>query len=481
MNEGISGIWEAALGLALIAFQVAGIYLTGKVLLGHRSTQGTIAWALSLLLLPLAAVPLYLVFGRNRLPDYIRVRRRADAQFEVENPADVAHPEAFLGKAGSPAEKWRILHQLAKQSACDGNALRFLFSGQETFDSILDGLAGARDYILFQFFIFRDDETGRRFLNVLQERARAGVTVYFLVDAIGSRQLGRRFYRDLAESGIRYGVFKPGRTWRGRLRLNFRNHRKLVVVDGREAWVGGNNVGREYLGKDPRFGPWRDTHAHLRGPAVNPVQLTFMEDWYWTNREMLHLNWQAVIRHPENSRVHCLATGPADPTDACTLAYVHMINQAQNRLWIHTPYFVPSEEVVVALQLAALRGVDVRVLLPGRFDKWLVWLCSYYFSSLGRLANVRFYRYNTGFFHSKLLLVDEDMVSVGTVNFDNRSFQINFEITLLVEDPALARHCRRQMESDFANATLDPVNPLANKSLLFNLAARAARLLSPVL
>ena len=477
----LSGLWEAGLAGTLVLFQLGGLILAGKVLLGNRSTQGTIAWALSLLLLPLAAVPLYLVFGRNRLPSYVRVRRRADAQFEIENPADTRHPEARRSIAEPSHHRWDILEGLAKQPPSGGNTLRFTFSGEETFDGILDDLAQAQAYILFQFFIFRDDCLGERFLAVLKERARAGVKVFFLVDAIGSRHLNGRFFRDLEACGIPYGLFKPGRSWRGRMRINFRNHRKIVVVDGRVAWIGGNNVGREYLGEDPRFGPWRDTHVRLEGPGVNPVQLTFMEDWYWTNREMLHLNWRAAHPHPRNSRVHCLATGPADVDNACTLAYVHMINQAQQRLWIHTPYFVPSEEVVVALQLAALRGVDVRVLLPGRFDKWLVWLCSFYFSSLSQLDKVGFYRYKDGFFHSKLLLVDEDLVSVGTVNFDNRSFHINFEITLLLEDRSLARQCREQMEKDFANATRDPVDPLAGKSLLFKLAARAARLLSPVL
>lgn len=481
MQTPLSGLWEAGIAAAFVLIQLGGILLAGKVLLGNRSTQGTIAWALSLILLPLAAVPLYLVFGRNRLPGYVRVRRRADAQFEVENPAETLHPQTPDASAGHGHRKWRILEGLAKQPPSNGNGLTFTFSGKDTFEGMLSDLAQARAYILFQFFIFRDDALGQRFLAVLKERAKAGVKVYFLVDAIGSRQLKGCLFRDLEASGIHYGIFKPGRSWRGRMRLNFRNHRKIVVVDGRLAWVGGHNVGREYLGEDPRFGPWRDTHARLQGPAVNPVQLTFMEDWYWTNREMLRLDWRAAAPDPQDARVHCLATGPADVDNACTLAYVHMINQAQHRLWIHTPYFVPSEEVVVALQLAALRGVDVRVLLPGKFDKWMVWLCSYYFSSLSQLNKVGFFRYRDGFFHSKLLLVDEELVSVGTVNFDNRSFHINFEITLLLEDPRLARQCRAQMERDFANAIRDPVDPLAERSLFFKLAARAARLLSPVL
>jgi len=177
----------------------------------------------------------------------------------------------------------------------------------------------------------------------------------------------------------------------------------------------------------------------------------------------------------------CLATGPADHRDTCTLAHVHLINQARHRLWIHSPYFVPGEEVIVALQLASLRGVDVRVVMPSRRDHHLVWLCSFYFSSLPQLDKVRFFRFTKGFFHSKMLLVDDELVSVGTVNFDNRSFRINFEITLLLQDAQAIAACRAQMEHDFARSIEDPVDPLAERGLAFRLAARGARLLSPLL
>jgi cardiolipin synthase len=218
-----------------------------------------------------------------------------------------------------------------------------------------------------------------------------------------------------------------------------------------------------------------------RSFRINFEMTLILEDWFWVNREMLDLAWKTAQAQPANIRALCLATGPADSEDNCTLAYVHMINQARHRLWIHSPYFVPSEEVIIALQLAAMRGVDVRILLPGIFDKWLVWISSFYFSSSPRLRKVRFYRYKTGFFHSKMLLVDDELVSVGTVNFDNRSFRINFEMTLILEDRGLADECREQMERDFQEAIEDPDDPLAAKSFAFRLAAHTVRLLAPLL
>jgi cardiolipin synthase A/B len=474
-------VWEIALAAVIVIIQVAGLVLAARVVLSDRSTHGTIAWVLSLLLLPLVAVPVYVVFGRNRLSSYVRSRRRVDEEFERAHELDPKHPAGGLDAADSAFSKWKILEDLTKIPLSRGNKVSYLFSGPETYASIHEGIQRAREYVLFQFFIFRDDAEGRRFVELLKAKAQDGVNVRFLIDAIGSRHLPRSFFRELERAGVETGVFLPGRTLRGPMRINFRNHRKVVVVDGREAWLGGHNIGIEYVGGQPIFGNWRDTHVHVLGPVVNAIQLAFKEDWYWVTRKMPELNWQAAPVQPDDVRALCLSTGPADSEDACTLAYVHMINQAQWRLWIHSPYFVPSEEVIVALQLATLRGVDVRVVLPSRFDQRLVWMSSYYFSSLPRLRKVRFFRYQKGFFHSKMLLVDDELVSVGTVNFDNRSFRINFEITLILQDQRLAEECRLQMEKDFAGSVEDPVDPLAARSIAFRLAARSARLLSPVL
>ncbi len=476
------GIWEYGGATILLLFQIAGFFVAGRVLLSNRSTQGTIAWGLSLIMLPLVAVPLYLLFGRNRLHSYIEARRKVDREFARTHPLEPEHANrSGISSQDDDKFDWHVLQDLAKAPLSIGNEVDFHFTGRDTFDSMIKGIEKAEDYVLFQFFIFRNDEEGMLFAEALKKKAAEGVKVFFLVDGLGSGQLNRAFFRELEHSGVETGRFIPGRTIRGRLRVNFRNHRKVIIVDGKEAWIGGHNIGREYVGNKPEIGPWRDTHVHVRGPVLNAIQMAFLQDWFWVTRKMPSLNWGAPSTTQGNVHALCLATGPTDPEDTCTLAYVHMINRAKKRLWIHSPYFVPADEVIVALQLAAMRGVDVRILMPSQRDHLLVWLSSFYFSALPQLNKVRFFRYNHGFFHSKMMLVDDDLLSVGTVNFDNRSFRINFEITLLLEDSDTIRSCYEQMKKDFLNATEDPVDPLAKRNLFFKLAARGSRLLSPLL
>lgn len=474
-------LWDRGLWTALFVLQVAGIVLAARVVMANRSTQGTVAWVLSLLLISPAAVPAYAFLGRNRLDTYVAARRRVDQQL-LQQEGITAESTALQPKRLQRARlPWRVIENLAKAPFTDGNRCQLYFSGDTTFDALEAALAGATECILFQFFIFREDEIGHRFAEVLKARARAGVRVCFLVDAIGSRKLSRAFLRDLQAAGIETASFLPGRTWRGRLRINFRNHRKIVVIDSREAWLGGNNIGLEYTGRDPAFGHWRDTMLQVCGPVVTAIQMAFMEDWYWVTRRLPQVRWDGARPQPGGAPAVCLATGPVDREDSCILAHVHLINKARHRLWIHSPYFVPADEIISALQLAALRGVDVRVLLPSTADRKLVWLCSYYYSSLPQLRGVRFFRYKKGFFHSKMVLVDDRIASIGTVNFDNRSFRINFEITLLSLDPHVLRTCHEQMLRDFADAREDSHNPLGERGLAFRLAAHSSRLISPLL
>jgi cardiolipin synthase len=300
--------------------------------------------------------------------------------------------------------------------------------------------------------------------------------------------LSAAYVAQLHDAGILVFPFNTTQGAGNRFRLNFRNHRKIVVIDGRVAYVGGHNVGDEYLGKHPTLTPWRDTHVAVRGPVVQFVQVSFAEDWLWATGstpdwrqgEQHELNWDPEKAPEGDMLALCLPTGPADNLETCTLFTLLAINSARERLWIVSPYFVPDEQLMSALQLAGLRGVDVRLLIPEKPDQQLVYYSSFSYLEDAEKAGVKIYWYQKGFLHQKVMLVDDKFSSIGTVNFDNRSMRLNFEITMLIGDEEFASEVEDMLEDDFANSRPASATEYTDSSLLFRFAVRVARLLAPV-
>ena len=253
-----------------------------------------------------------------------------------------------------------------------GNSADLLIDGEATFTSLFEGIDQAKDYLLLQFFIVRNDALGNRLQHHLIKAAQRGVRVYFLYDEVGSRKLNDGFLNEMIKEGIEVKAFRSSRGFKHRFQLNFRNHRKIAVVDGKQGWVGGFNVGVEYLGQNPRHGPWRDTHLALGGPCVLGLQEAFWEDWHWATGEVITLNWHAESHPQDDHHVVIVPSGPADKQDTASLLIQQLIHSANERLWVTSPYFVPDQGVQDALRLAAMRGVDVRVMIPERPDHLLV-------------------------------------------------------------------------------------------------------------
>jgi cardiolipin synthase len=253
-----------------------------------------------------------------------------------------------------------------------------------------------------------------------------------------------------------------------------------MVVDGRVAWIGGHNVGDEYLGRDPEFGHWRDTHVRIEGPAVLAAQLSFAEDWYWATDRQLDVNWNPVPSHEGDLPVLIVPSGPADELETASLMFVHAINSATERIWIASPYFVPDEPVVSALQLAGLRGVDVRILIPNKADHLGVYLAAFSYLDEAGSTGVKFYRYLDGFLHEKVMLIDRSFATIGTANFDNRSFRLNFEITAVIADQDFAAQVECMFEDDFATSRLMDPGEYDRKPWWFRFGVRLARLTAPV-
>lgn len=468
------------LGLeALVAFYLLGIAHILHALMHARTSQGAIAWVVSLIAMPFFAIPLYWMLGRSKFSGYVRARRGNDA--ELRKLAADMH-ERLQGYAVDLPEEdvfERAAEELGGLPFTRGNELELLIDGQETFDRLFAEIAAAKENICVNFYIVKNDKVGGKFQRALIDKAREGVKVFFLFDEIGSHKLSSTFLGELRDAGVECESFGANRRWWSRLQLNFRNHRKIVVIDGAMAFIGGLNVGDEYLSGDKDFGDWRDTHLLLKGPAVEAVQLVFMEDWFWACDRVPELLWcQEDL--PSNQTAAIIPTGPADPVDSWKLLVAEAANTAREKLWITSPYFVPDEGVMTALQLAALRGVDVRVLLPEKADHLLVWLSAFTYYEQSIPFGVKLYRYQRGFLHQKVMLIDEKLAAVGTANLDNRSFRLNFEITAFVSDGKFIGEVREMLEEDFAGSVLVKVEEFTEKPFLFRAACRAARLTAPV-
>ena len=482
--------WRRRHRKKLIAAFVVTMHTLGAIssiqaIMSTRTPQGAIAWAVSLNTFPYVAVPAYWVFGQSRFDGYEFVRQKEMlAKSATENRVIQAlREQEMMAEPRSEREEaqLRLLESLSLLPLTRYNDVDLLIDGQATFDAIIEAIESAEEYVLFQFYIIRDDELGNRIQEALLAKAVEGVRVYVQYDALGSLDLPPSYVEELRDGGVEVSAFKTAGGWGNPFRINFRNHRKIVVIDGREAFVGGHNVGDEYLGKHPELTPWRDTHVALRGPVVLATQVSFVEDWLWATGEEIHeLHWTPERAPQGDVAAMCFPTGPADELETGTLLMLDAINVARKRIWIATPYFVPDEQFVSALQLASLRGVEVKVLIPENNDDRLVDLTSYSYLEEGDAAGIEFYRYQPGFMHQKVVLVDDEISMVGTANFDNRSMRLNFEVTMLIVNADFAREVETMLQADFEKSL--PVTPKAytESSAPFRFMVRTARLLAPV-
>ncbi|MGA3171519.1 MAG: cardiolipin synthase [Chthoniobacteraceae bacterium] len=464
-----------------IFVEVVAIATAFDALMHARTPQGAVAWCIGLVTFPFIALPMYWILGRTQFGAYLRAIE--EARTENEKRIDAVHTaqEPYIvafDAARNPLEY--ALDRLTPRCFTRGNRAELLVDGEATFGAIFEAIGKAREYVLVQTFTIRDDDLGGRLKAALLDRAAHGVRVHLLYDAIGCHALPARYVEELRAGGCRAEPFGTGYLTH-RYQINFRNHRKIVVVDGRVAFVGGHNYGDEYLGKNPRLGYWRDTHIRIEGPAVLEVQAVSLEDWYWVTRETPEMNWQPQAAADRGMPILPLETGPVRRMETCTIYFHQLIAEARSRLWIASPYFVPDEGIVNALQAAALRGVDVRIMLPLRPDHLVVWLASFSYLEQMDAAGVKVYRYEKGFLHEKVAVVDDGLAVVGTANFDNRSARLNFELSIIVSDPGFNRQVAEMLERDFASCRSVGAADYRSRPAYFRAASRLARLFAPVL
>ncbi|MDX3907709.1 MAG: cardiolipin synthase [Pigmentiphaga sp.] len=451
------------------------------IVLQRRHPLPTVLWILVLALLPYVGYLVYYFFGPQRLKRR-RIRRlrtrlligsQTERAFLREQEHQIPAPVAGMAALG------RSTCDIPLSSATD---VRLLVGGAQTYDTFLEAMAAARHHIHVEFYIFDPDRIGTAVRDLLVEKARQGVTVRLLVDALGSDGLGRRFLAPLREAGGQIGFFhnvRIGRRWRPV--TNYRNHRKILICDGKIGFTGGLNITDD---EDERTRPdaYHDVHLRIEGGAVRWLQMVFLEDWaYTTGQRTDDQELDALLPEmpPSQHHVQILTSGPDDPRQAIHRTQVAAIHQATERVWLTTAYFVPSEPALMSLTTAARKGLDVRLLVPRRSDSLVVTAASRsYFDELLE-AGVKIWEYEDRMLHSKTLLVDDTYSFIGTANFDNRSFELNFEVMALVYGETMARHLGRQFELDLRHAARVPKGQQA--SFARRLFDAFARLFSPLL
>lgn len=445
-----------------------------RVLSHARTPQGTVAWVVFLLAAPWFALPAYLFFGHHKLHGYTKHRRASHAIMKKLG----TYARTIRPKEERPEH--RAFAHLAGMPVVGGNGFELLIDGEATFSAIFAAIDRAKKYVLVQYYTIVDDSTGQALAEHLIAAARRGVEVRMLYDGVGSYGLSASYRQKLADANIRILNPREVRGPTSRLQVNFRNHRKTVIVDGREGFIGGLNMSDTYRGLDPKFGPWRDTHLALRGPAVAQLQLAYAEDWHWATDEALGALFWTPEPVEDGADAVIVPGGPVDTLDTGALFYFSAISEARERVWIASPYFVPDGDIISALKAAALRGCDVRIVMPEERDHWPTWLAAFAYFDEVREAGVKIYRYQPGFMHQKVVLIDERFVGIGTANLDNRSFRLNFETMAAIFDDDFAAEVETMLRADLAHSEVLE-KTLEEQPLWLRGGARVARLTAPVL
>jgi cardiolipin synthase len=474
----ISDTLAIIISIVTVTFQVAGIFFAVQAVMVSRTPQSSIAWGLGLVVFPYLTIPLFLIFGESRFSGYHLAGKGSCPkldEFLAKSRAALEPFRAHFSSKYSDAEQ--LTERLRGFPVTRGNSVKLLIDGKETFAAIFAALDAATEYIIVQFYIINDDHVGDDLKARILNARRRGVRCWVLYDNVGSKHLTKSYVRELREAGVEVKAFVTNRQIGRHFQLNFRNHRKLVIADGKTAFIGGLNAGSEYMGEGP-LGEWRDTHMSVSGPVVQALQVSFMEDWYYAAREIADLPIQPVVAGEQH--VLPFASGPAEVWNVSPAVYCEIIHDVRERLWIASPYFVPDPALRTALAHAALRGVDVRIILPKGIDHLLPWLSSFSFYPQMLAAGVRIWRYQPGFMHQKVMLADDSMAIVGSVNFDYRSFMLNFELAGAVEDKAFAKDVERMFEADFARSIEEDLHAkFDGASFLHRLKCRLAALMSP--
>lgn len=429
--------------LAYVLFALNIILATAVIFLERRDPSATWAWLMVLFFIPLLGFILYLIFGQNltksRLFDW-EDKKKVGIEEQIDHQKLAIRKGIYPFANSHTKENAKLVYMLLSHNDAvlsEDNTVYIYTDGKEKFDALINDIRSAKNHIHIQYYIFRNDELGRRLIQLLTEKALSGVEVCVLYDDMGSRTLRRKHFKTLTDAGGVVETFFPSRIPFINLRLNYRNHRKIVVIDGQVGYVGGFNVGDEYLGKDPSFGYWRDTHLRVEGSAVHALQTRFILDWNQASKRHDFMYDERLFPPPAQTgetAMQVVTSGPDSEWEQIKSGYLKLITTAKKSIYIQTPYFIPDTSILDALRIASLSGIDVKIMIPNKPDHPFVYWATYSYAGELLKAGAKIYIYDDGFIHAKTIVVDEKLSSVGTANIDVRSFRLNFEVNAFMYD-----------------------------------------------
>ena len=418
--------------LILIVIWLMSLGLIIRVLLKPDYAYNKSHWILILLLNPFVGIILYYIFARDFQIKKLIKHRPLIASKSFLGLEERTDPD--LTKSKYPSIFNYIHISTGRSVYQDDTYMEILNNGDAFFPRLIDELKLAEKYIFMEFYIVKNDQIGRKVLQILKEKAQSGIDVYLIYDHMGSNKfLDKNFMKGLTDAGVQIGIFDPQSLSIFNSNLNFRNHRKAIVVDGKVGFIGGMNLGDEYNHQDPKFGFWRDTHVILKGNGVTGIQNVFVKDWYYITNDVID---QPMNKGQEayDGLISVIESGPDFENGLIRDVYYKMILAAKKNIRIVTPYLIIESELMMAIQMAVKSGVKIELLVPGKHDYVAVgYATESYYEQLLRIG-VRIYEYREHFVHSKILVIDDDIASVGSVNFDPRSFHLNFEVTTIFEN-----------------------------------------------
>lgn len=456
-----------------------------------KTPSATMAWIMLLFLLPVAGQILFLILSQNIARHQI-FKMTEDEETDRDNLLQMQRKAVLHGISDSDDDiisKWRSMITMNLEYAdailTDNEEVEIIYDGKEMFNRLCEDIKNAKYTIKVCYFIVKDDFVGMKFINLLTEKAKEGVKVRLMLDALGSRSIGRRELREFKKAGGHYAFFFKPIIRNLYFRINYRNHRKIVIIDNEIAYIGGFNIAKEYLGYKKKFGYWRDTQLIIRGNALVPLNSRFYMDWRYASKEELRLFEQSIKYAYREScgeiPIQIVSSGPESPKEEVKRAMMKMITGAKKSVYIQTPYLVPDEPMLDSIAMAARSGLDVRIMVPCMPDHPFVYRTTLY--NAGRLIRegAKIYIYENGFLHAKTLTVDGEVCTVGSANFDIRSFRLNFETNAFIYDDVVTGNMNKQFEKDKLYSRPYTAEDRKNISVFDRAAESLSRLLTEIL